>query len=93
MSMATHRWADEVKETVEAVKALRDELKVQAHLASMEAKESYAEVERRFENEQLAVRNNLKELLKAFRGVKEQFAKSGVLPKQASTHLPASKAH
>lgn len=92
MSLATHRWADEVKETVEAVKAMRDELRVQAHLASMEAKASYEEVERRFENEQLALRKNLKELLAAFRGVKDQFGKT-IPHKEPAARLPASKQH
>jgi DNA-binding transcriptional regulator GbsR (MarR family) len=91
MSMATHRWADEVKETVEAVKAMRDELRVQAHLAGMEAKASYEEVERRFENEQLAVRKSLKELLEAFRGVKDQFSKSAP-PKKEEAVSAVSKA-
>jgi hypothetical protein len=72
MTNPTHRWAEELKDSVEVLKTVRDEVKVQVHLGSMEAKARFTALETRLENEQLAVRNSLKEMIAGFREVKEQ---------------------
>ena len=69
----SNRWADELKDTVDSVKTLRDELKVQMHLGSMAAKSRFAELERRLDNEQLLAQKNFKELVGGFRAVKAEF--------------------
>lgn len=80
MSDAKHRWADEVKDSLDAVKTIRDELKVQMRLGSMDAKARFAELERRLDNEQLNVRKNLGELVASFRLLKEELGKPGGKP-------------
>ena len=76
MGKPTHRWADELTDTVGAVRTLRDELRVQLHLASMEAKARFTQLEHRLETEQLAARKNFKELVEGFREVKEELTRA-----------------
>ncbi len=78
----TNRWAEELKDSVEAVRALRDEVKVQLHLASMEAKERFNALEAKLENEQLRAKNSLKEVTEGFREVKKELAKNAQARKQ-----------
>ena len=73
----TNRWAEELKDSVEAVRALRDEVKVQLHLASMEARERFTALEAKLENEQLRAKKGLKEVTDGFREVKQELAKAG----------------
>ena len=47
MTATTQRWADEMKESVEALKALRDEVKLKLHLANMDAKVKLEALEHR----------------------------------------------
>ena len=56
MSDTAHRWAEEMKDGFEVLKTLRDELKVQVHLAGMDAKARFAELEHRLDSEQLTER-------------------------------------
>ena len=72
MSDTTQRWAKELNESVEMLKTMRDEVKVQMHLGSLEAKERFAALEARLENEGLAAQHKFKELLAGFRDVKDQ---------------------
>lgn len=78
MSDATHRWADELKEAFDGLKTARDEVKVQLHLAGMDAKERFAALEVRLDNEQLNVRKNLGELTANFKLLKDELGKQGV---------------
>ncbi len=80
MSDAKHRWADEVKDSLEVLKTMRDELKVQLHLGSMDAKARFAELEQRLDTEQLNVRKNLGELVASFRLLKDELGKAGGKP-------------
>jgi hypothetical protein len=77
MSDATHRWVDEMKTGFDAVKAIRDELKVQLHLAGMDAKAKFAELEHRIDSEQLTARKNLTALTESFRIFKDELGKQG----------------
>lgn len=70
MSDPNHRWAEELEQTFEGLKTVRDEVKVQAHLLGMEAKQRFAALEQRLDNEQLNVRKNLEELMAGFRQLK-----------------------
>ena len=76
MSATTKRWAEEVKDSVDAVKTLRDELKVQIHLANMDAKQKFEELERKFDNDQLNVRKTMHTLAENFRGLKDELART-----------------
>ncbi len=80
MSDTTHRWADEMKDGFEVLKAMRDELKVQMHLAGMDAKTRFAELEHRLDSEQLTARKNLTELTTSFRIFKDELGKQGKRP-------------
>ncbi len=75
MSKATQRWSDELKQSIDLVKTMRDEVKVQLHLASKEIQQRFEKLEARFENEQLMAKNNIDGLLAGFREVKEQLRK------------------
>ena len=77
MSDMTNRWADEMKDGFEVLKAMRDELKVQMHLAGMEAKARFAELEHRLDSEQLTARKNLSELTASFRVLKDELGAQG----------------
>jgi hypothetical protein len=44
MNDVTHRWAEEVKDSVVVLKKIRDEAKVQARLATLDAKARFSEV-------------------------------------------------
>ncbi len=73
MSEATsNRWSDEVKDSYEVLKTMRDELKVQMHLASMNARQQFDALETRLDNEQLNARKNLNELIASFRQLKDE---------------------
>lgn len=72
MNDTTHRWAEEMKDGYEVLKTVRDELKVQMHLAGMDAKERFAKLEQRLDNEQLNARKNLSELTASFRTLKDE---------------------
>ena len=73
MTNVTQHWAEELKESLDLLKTMRDEMKVQAHLGSMEARGRFSSLETRLENEQLAVRKSFKELIEGFRDLKAQF--------------------
>ena len=77
MSNTTQRWAEEMKDGFESLKAMRDELKVQMHLAGMDAKTRFAELEHRLDNEQLTARKNLNELTASFRIFKDELGQQG----------------
>ena len=51
MSDASNRWAAELNEGFEVLKMMRDELKVQLHLAGMDAKARFSEVVRKAQSE------------------------------------------
>ena len=70
MNDPNHRWAEELQESVSAIKAMRDELKVQVHMASMEARAKFEALERKLDHEQLNARKNLKTLIDEFQAVK-----------------------
>ncbi len=72
MTNVTQRWAEELKESVDLLKTMRDEMKVQLHLGSMEARANFEALETRLDNEQLAVRKSFSELLEGFRDVKSK---------------------
>ena len=72
MTQTTHRWADELKESVELLKTMRDEVKVQVHLGGMEVKDRFTALENRMELEQQSARNTFKELIAGYREVKAQ---------------------
>ncbi|MBS1149844.1 MAG: hypothetical protein H6Q89_1542 [Myxococcaceae bacterium] len=76
MKDAKQRWSDEMKESTDALKTIRDELKVQMHLASMDARTRFAAMERRLDNEQLNIHKTLSELLAGFRALKDELAKA-----------------
>lgn len=82
MKQQTNRWADELKDSVEAVRAIRDELKVQLHLANMDAKNRFEALENKLENEQLKARNTFREMIEGFREVKAELAKTNQPPKK-----------
>jgi len=75
MSDTMQRWAEEMKDGIEVLKTMKDELKVQIHLASMEAKERFTELEQRIDNEQLTAKKNLKELTASFKTLKDELGK------------------
>lgn len=75
MSDAAHRWSEEMKDGIEVLKTLRDELKVQVHLAGMDAKARFAELEHRLDSEQLTARKNLSALTASFRILKDELGK------------------
>ena len=70
MSDKTHPWTEELADAGRTLRTMKDELKVQMHLGSMEAKKRFAELETRLENEQLAIRKSFKEMADGFREVK-----------------------
>jgi len=75
VSDATHRWAEELKDSFDVLKTLRDELKVQVHLASMDAKQRFSELEKRLDGDQLTMRKNLNEVIASFKVLKDELAK------------------
>lgn len=72
MNDPNHRWAEELQESVGAIKAMRDELKVQVHMASMEARAKFEALERRLDQEQLNARKSMKTLVDEFNAVKNE---------------------
>lgn len=62
---------------VEDLQALRDELKLQLHLASMEAKTTYETLQRRLERfeERVGQRHPEEDLKKSFEDLKSAFGK------------------
>lgn len=80
MSDTTHRWADEMKTGFDALKTMRDELKVQMHLAGMDAKARFAELEHRLDSEQLTARKNLSDLTASFRVLKDELGNQSKRP-------------
>lgn len=83
MSATSKRWSDEVKESVEALKAMRDEVKVQLHLANMEAKQKFEALEQRLDNQQLNVRKTMHELAAEFRLLKDELTRETKTGKKA----------
>ena len=77
MKDANQRWAEEVVDSMHMLKTLKDELKVQLHLASMEASARFTALEQRLDGEQLTVRKNLNELIASFRVLKDDLGKAG----------------
>ncbi len=77
MSDTTQRWSEEMKDGFEVLKTMKDELKVQMHLAGMDAKARFSELEQRLDNEQLTMRKNLKELTASFKILKDELGKQG----------------
>lgn len=75
MSDAAHRWAEEMKDGFVALKTLRDELKIQVHLAGMNAKARFDELEHRLDSEQLTARKNLSAMTASFRTFKDELGK------------------
>ena len=64
MSDGTNRWADELRDSL---RTMKDELRVQLHLAGKDANARFTELEHRHDSEQLTVRKNLSELTASFR--------------------------
>ena len=81
MTTSTHRWAEEMKDSMKLLETMRDEVKVQLHLGSMEARARFTALEARLENEQLAVRKSFKEIISGFREVKGQLKQQNDLGK------------
>jgi hypothetical protein len=75
MSEATQRWSDELKDSFDLLKTMKDELKVQVHLAGMEAKERFAALEKRLDSEQLTARKNAHALVADFKVLKEELGR------------------
>jgi hypothetical protein len=69
MNDGTHRWADELRQGVEVVKTMRDELKVQLHIGRMEARTRIERLEHRLDSEQLTLRKNMRELIHDLRRI------------------------
>ncbi|MBS1152353.1 MAG: hypothetical protein H6Q89_4051 [Myxococcaceae bacterium] len=76
MNEATHRWAAEVRVSVEVLKRIRDEARVQGHLATLEAKARFLELQRRLNREQRVARKNLSELAANFRAFKDEVVRA-----------------
>lgn len=76
MHTNTERWADEVTDSLEALRTMRDEVKVQIHLLGMEAKQRFEALEQRLDGDQLTARKNLHELAKSLRLLKDELAKA-----------------
>ena len=83
MNATSKRWSEEVKESVEALKAMRDEVKLQLHLANMEAKQKFEALEHRLDTQQLNVRKTMHELAADFRLLKDELAREAKAGKQA----------
>ena len=67
---------EEVNAQIELAKTLRDELRVQVHLAGMEAKQRFERLERRFETDQLKLQRAIKDAIVGFKALKEEVSKA-----------------
>ena len=81
MGNTTHRWAEELSSAATTLGTIKDEVQVQLHLGSMEAKQRFEALETRLENEQLAMHKSFKELVAGFREVKDGLPKAPVTPR------------
>ena len=68
----TPPWVNDAVEGIEVARAIRDEIRVQLHLASLEAKERFAKLEEKLDNKQLHAKQSVKELIDGLRQLKEQ---------------------
>lgn len=75
MTATTQRWADEMKESVEALKALRDEVKLKLHLANMDAKVKLEQLEHRLDTQQLNVKKTMHEMAAEFRLLRDELTR------------------
>ena len=80
MSEATHRWAAEIRVSVEVVKSIRDEARLQGHLATLEARARLLELRRHLNREQRVARKNLAELAANFRAFKDEIVRAARRP-------------
>ena len=76
MTVSKHRWVEGLKDSLEVLRAMRDEVRVQLHLGSMDLRARFAELEKRLDNEQLQVRQSLHEGLTNFRRLKGEPARA-----------------
>ena len=83
MTDSKQRWTQELKDGLEVLKTMRDEVRVQLHLGNMDLRARFAELEARLDNEQLLVRQSLHELIANFRLLKDELARAS----QPDTHL------
>lgn len=72
MSATTRRWAEEVKASVDGLKSLRDEVKLQVRLGNMNARTKFKKLEHQLDTQQLNVRKRMKELTAELRLLKSQ---------------------
>lgn len=70
MTATTQRWADELKQSIEGLEALRDEMKLQAHLYNMDVKQRFEALAHRLDTQQLHVKRTVQGLAAELRQLK-----------------------
>lgn len=86
MRHTTDKLKDEVRETLDTLTTLRDEIRVQVHLAGMDAKQRWDELEQDVERVQRAAMDASEKSLHALRDTLLEFQQTLQASREANRH-------